>query len=109
MTDEEKRRETDEILRRLEQGDPGREERMRQLNEAGRRADETLDKLRKDSQALHERARAGARERALKQLDETFAGVPRKIRVNKRTHRVRFEGETESEVTIVIEKKGDNP
>ncbi|MDQ3802975.1 MAG: hypothetical protein M3416_03865 [Acidobacteriota bacterium] len=27
------------------------------------------------------------------------------IRVNKRTHRVRFEGETEDELTIVIEKK----
>ena len=30
----------------------------------------------------------------------------RRIAVNKRTHRVRFENETEDEVTIVIEKKG---
>ncbi len=29
-----------------------------------------------------------------------------RITVNKRTHRVRFENETESEVTIVIEKRG---
>ncbi len=29
-----------------------------------------------------------------------------RITVNKRTHRVRFENETESEVTIVIEERG---
>ncbi len=32
------------------------------------------------------------------------------IRVDKRTHRVRFEGETEDEVAIVVEPKGgDTP
>ena len=31
---------------------------------------------------------------------------PRRIVVDKRTHRVRLENETESEVTIVIEEKG---
>jgi hypothetical protein len=31
---------------------------------------------------------------------------PRRIVVNKRTHRVRLENETESEVTIVIEERG---
>ncbi len=31
---------------------------------------------------------------------------PRRIVVNKRTHRVRLENETESEVTVVIEEKG---
>ena len=36
--------------------------------------------------------------------DETKA--VRRITVNKRTHRVRFENETEDEVTIVIEKEG---
>ncbi len=30
----------------------------------------------------------------------------RRIVVNKRTHRVRLENETESEVTVVIEEKG---
>lgn len=30
----------------------------------------------------------------------------RRIVVDKRTHRVRLEGETESEVTVVIEEKG---
>lgn len=33
-------------------------------------------------------------------------GPPRRILVDKRTHRVRLENETESEVTVVIEEKG---
>ena len=33
-------------------------------------------------------------------------GPPRRIVVDKRTHRVRLENETESEVTVVIEEKG---
>lgn len=32
--------------------------------------------------------------------------LPRRIVVDKRTHRVRLENETESEVTVVIEEKG---
>ncbi len=32
-------------------------------------------------------------------------GALRAITVNKRTHKIRFESETESEVTIVIEKR----
>ena len=31
---------------------------------------------------------------------------PRRIVVDKRTHRIRLENETESEVTIVVEEKG---
>lgn len=31
---------------------------------------------------------------------------PRRIVIDKRTHRVRLENETESEVTVVIEEKG---
>lgn len=31
---------------------------------------------------------------------------PRRIVVDKRTHRVRLENETESEVTVVIEERG---
>lgn len=34
-------------------------------------------------------------------------GPIRRIVVDKRTHRVRLENETESEVTVVIEEKGD--
>ena len=33
-------------------------------------------------------------------------GPPRRIVVDKRTHRVRLENETESEVTVVIEERG---
>jgi len=36
-----------------------------------------------------------------------FESGTRRIHVNKKTHRIRFEGETEKEVTIVIERKGD--
>ena len=31
----------------------------------------------------------------------------RRIRVNKKTHRIRFEDETEEGVTIIIERKDD--
>jgi hypothetical protein len=41
----------------------------------------------------------------LKRAGEDEAPV-RRIVVNKRTHRVRLENETESEVTVVIEEKG---
>ena len=37
---------------------------------------------------------------------EGGAAPPSRIVVDKRTHRVRLENETESEVTIVIEEKG---
>ena len=37
---------------------------------------------------------------------EGSEGPPRRIVVDKRTHRVRLENETESEVTVVIEEKG---
>ena len=36
-----------------------------------------------------------------KSLEET----DRRILVNKQTHRIRFEGETEDEVTVIIEKR----
>jgi small-conductance mechanosensitive channel len=53
-----------------------------------------------------ERQRAAAEaDRALKRLQENLDGAPREITVNKRTHRIRLEGETEDEVTIIIEKK----
>ena len=44
----------------------------------------------------------------LKELQQKADEVKptRRITVNKRTHRVRFENETEDEVTIVIEKEG---
>lgn len=50
--------------------------------------------------------------RLLKELQAAVAKLKpstppiERITVNKRTHRVRFENETESEVTIVIEERG---
>jgi hypothetical protein len=40
------------------------------------------------------------------QRPERGEAPPRRIVVDKRTHRVRLENETESEVTVVIEEKG---
>lgn len=40
-----------------------------------------------------------------KMVKERDANSARKFHVNKRTHRVRFEGETEGEVTVVIEPR----
>ncbi|HVG26187.1 MAG TPA: hypothetical protein VM865_01180 [Acidobacteriaceae bacterium] len=63
-----------------------------------------LDKMFTDYEAS-ERTEKEERERSLERLAETFGGVPRKIKVNKRTHRIRFESETETGVTIVIERR----
>ena len=49
-----------------------------------------------------EKLKADAEQRA-KDLE---SGTHR-IRVNKKTHRTRFEDETEEGVTIIIERKGD--
>ncbi len=46
--------------------------------------------------------------RGIKEIPEkqqSPAPPVKRITVNKRTHRVKFENETESEVTIVIEEK----
>ena len=40
-----------------------------------------------------------------KMVKERDANSVKKFHVNKRTHRVRFEGETEGEVTVVIEPR----
>lgn len=55
-------------------------------------------------------------EKALDKIEDARSGrperpgwdeaPPRRIVVDKRTHRVRLENETESEVTVVIEEKG---
>jgi lipopolysaccharide export system protein LptA len=44
----------------------------------------------------------------LKQVARSISqpDAERRITVNKRTHRIRFEDETEDQVTIVIEPKG---
>ena len=47
----------------------------------------------------------GAKSGRLKQSPEGESPI-RRIVVDKRTHRVRLEDETESEVTVVIEEKG---
>lgn len=38
-------------------------------------------------------------------ISERSDGVTKRVKVNKTTHRIRFENETESQVTIVIEPK----
>ena len=48
----------------------------------------------------------GGRESGRPQRPEGGEAPPRRIVVDKRTHRVRLENETESEVTVVIEEKG---
>lgn len=59
-----------------------------QMREAGKQADESLKRLQDVvEKEIHQRQTA------------------RRIAVNKKTHRVRFEGETEGEVIIVIEKR----
>jgi hypothetical protein len=48
----------------------------------------------------------GGREPGRPRRPEKGDEPPRRIVVDKRTHRVRLENETESEVTVVIEEKG---
>ena len=43
----------------------------------------------------------------LEKLKRLADSGERRLHVNKRTHRVRFLNETEDEVTIVVEKKGE--
>lgn len=45
----------------------------------------------------------------LRQQEEDAAKRRTRFRVNKRTHRIRFEGETEDNVEIVIEPKDEKP
>ena len=45
--------------------------------------------------------------RRLEKAEPPRRDEPWVIRVDKRTHRIRFEDETEEEVTIVIERKDD--
>ena len=54
-------------------------------------------------ESAYEAECAGARRRKRQRGEGT---PPRRIVVDKRTHRVRLENETESEVTVVIEEKG---
>jgi len=49
-----------------------------------------------------EKLKADAEQR----VKDSESGTHR-IRVNKKTHRIRFEDETEEGVTIIIERKGD--
>lgn len=41
-------------------------------------------------------------------VSEANDGVAKRVTVNKQTHRVRYENETESQVTVVIEPKESN-
>jgi DNA-binding transcriptional MerR regulator len=77
-----------------------------------RKALRQLEEMEKESAERHERfkresAERGAEiDRKLEKLKKLSDSGERWLRVNKRTHRVRFINETEDEVTIVIEKKG---
>lgn len=75
---------------------------LRQLREAESESREKFERFRKESAE-----RQAEIDRALARLKEMQDGREnsRTIRVNKRTHRIRFENETENEVSIVIEKK----
>ncbi|HEX8071070.1 MAG TPA: hypothetical protein VF546_14030 [Pyrinomonadaceae bacterium] len=48
-------------------------------------------------------------ERLVEQMERDRATRTTRLRVNKRTHRIRFEGETEDSVEVVIEPKGEQP
>lgn len=48
----------------------------------------------------------GGRKSGRPKQPERGGSPPQRIVVDKRTHRVRLENETESEVTVVIEEKG---
>lgn len=41
-------------------------------------------------------------------VSEANDGITKRVTVNKQTHRVRYENETESQVTVVIEPKESN-
>jgi hypothetical protein len=45
--------------------------------------------------------------RRLENAEPARRDEPWVIRVDKRTHRIRFEEETEEEVTVVVERKDD--
>ncbi len=53
--------------------------------------------------AMHDAADTG---RGRTERPGSGEATPRRIVVDKRTHRVRLENETESEVTVVIEERG---
>jgi hypothetical protein len=72
----------------------GAEERRREMSEV----EKALDNIEMENA---DDARSGRRKRP-----EGDEAPPRRIVVDKRTHRVRLENETESEVTVVIEERG---
>ncbi len=60
---------------------------------------------------MDDEAPAAKSKRLLEELKQVARSISqpdaeRRITVNKRTHRIRFEDETEDQVTIVIEPKG---
>jgi hypothetical protein len=46
-------------------------------------------------------------QRQVEQMERDRATRTTRLRVNKRTHRIKFERETEEEVEVVIEPKGE--
>ena len=60
----------------------------------------------KAAQNIEDPGRNGGRKYGRPKQPQGGEEPPRRIVVDKRTHRVRLENETESEVTIIIEEKG---
>lgn len=81
----------EESIRQLEALKSKSDQQIRESQDAGNKANEAIEKLKRTV------------DEAIKSGDQF-----RRLTVNKRTHRIRFENETESEVTIVVEKKEDN-
>ncbi len=78
--------------------------KLRKLKELQAERDEAFRKMEESSQETSERIKR-LRATVDERVRDRHQGV-RRITVNKRTHRLRFVDETESEVTIVIEPKG---
>jgi len=91
----------EEILRGILAGRPEHDESKRRLKEIQTTIDELLRRQRfKTDEPL----------RRLEATVERANAEPKRLTIDKRTHRIRFESESETEVTIVIEKreKGGN-
>jgi hypothetical protein len=94
MTDEERQRLMDFILEQQVKFSAN----MRKLEASQARTNESKQR---DKQLLDELKQFSGE---LKQQAKNIMPDSRSLTVNKRTHRIRFENETEDEVTIIIER-----
>lgn len=82
------------------------DERLRGLKQEAERRQRDFDRRQRESEESN--ARIDRNLAKLEELVDSLETGEMFFRVNKRTHRIRFEGETEESVTIVIEPKGEN-